>query len=124
MINKQQQLVVIDDEESIHHLVGRALKGTGWGVTCFLNEAKAIDHIAAGPPAVILVDVRMPRMHGDEVLDELASRGLLEGVRVLVSSSVRPPAPLWRKFEKHDAKFVNKDDVVSAESMLAYLDGH
>jgi CheY-like chemotaxis protein len=89
---KGEQLVVIDDDAGICEIVQRHLRDTGWRVACFTSESEGLEYLACHEPDVLLVDIRMPRMDGDQILEELAvSNSLAPRTRVLVSSIVRPP---------------------------------
>ena len=89
---KGEQLVVIDDDAGICAIVQRHLRDTAWQVACFTSELEGLTHLACHEPDVLLVDIRMPRMDGDQILEELAvSNSLAPRTRVLVSSIVRPP---------------------------------
>ena len=122
MTNEPKQLVVIDDEAAVCGIVRRNLQATGWQVECFENELEALEHLASHQPDVLLVDIRMPRIDGDQVLEELAAANrLFRHTRVLVSSSVPPPSAIWRKFERFAARFILKDVVVSKTDLLALI---
>ena len=120
--SEPRRLVFVDDDADLVELVSLALEDTTWSVPAFADPAAALEHLETSLPDVLVVDVRMPKMNGDQLLDQLADAGKLDGVRVLVSSSVQPPPTIWRPFERHRARFVPKDDLFEASRLLPYLD--
>lgn len=123
MKDEAKQLVVIDDDAAICGMVRRNLRGTGWEVTSFENELEGLEYLTSHEPNVLLIDIRMPRMDGDQILEELrAANKLFSRTRVLVTSSVPPPSAIWRNFEKFAARFILKDVVVSKTKLLASID--
>ena len=122
MNDKPNQLVVIDDDAAICAIVRRNLKETVWEVASFDNELEGMEYLASHQPNVLLVDIRMPRIDGDQILEELtAANRLFPRTRVLVTSSVPPPSSIWRNFEKFAARFILKDVVVSKTDLLALI---
>ncbi|MDA0205236.1 MAG: response regulator [Acidobacteria bacterium] len=119
---KGEQLVVIDDDAGICAIVQRHLRDAAWQVACFTNELEGLAYLASHEPDILLVDIRMPRIDGDQILEELAAGNrLAPSTRVLVSSSVLPPRAIWQSFEKFAATFISKDIVASKEEFLAVL---
>ncbi len=71
-----------------------------------------------------MVDIRMPRIDGDQILEELAAGNrLAPKTRILVSSNVSPPPTIWQGFEKFAATFVLKDVVANRAAFLAAIRG-
>ena len=124
IIEEGEQLVVIDDDAGICAIVQRHLRDTAWQVACFTSESEGLAYLACHEPDVLLVDIRMPRIDGDQILEELAAGNrLAPSTRVLVSSSVQPPRAIWQSFEKFAATFILKDVVASRPDFLAALGG-
>ena len=71
------RVLVVDDEESVRHVVGRVLARRGHVVHDAVdgNEALALLRDARDPYDVIVSDLRMPGMGGDELLARLRERG-------------------------------------------------
>ncbi len=114
-------IAAVDDDELVLAALERALRDTDWQLEPFLNCDLAIEHLTEHPPEVLLVDVRMPEMDGDELLDDLAQSGSLTGTRIFVMSGATPPASIWRPFEKHRACFIEKQKAMDRDTLLALL---
>jgi len=63
---------IVDDDRSIRWVLEQALTDAGLEVTSFAEGTEALDAIAAGPPDVLITDIRMPGPSGFELLDYLA----------------------------------------------------
>lgn len=65
------RIFVIDDEAALGENIQRMLRLPGVTVTCFVDPAKGLAAAAANPPDLLLLDVRMPGMSGEEVFARL-----------------------------------------------------
>lgn len=59
-------ILIVDDDEGIRDIVAMALTDEGYRVVTAEHGAAALQAIARQPPAVILLDMRMPVMDGWE----------------------------------------------------------
>jgi CheY-like chemotaxis protein len=66
--------LVVDDSMLIRHTVCRFLEARGFAVDSAINGAEALEKIAASLPAVIITDLDMPGMSGQELISVLQSR--------------------------------------------------
>ena len=69
-------VVVVDDEAPIRDSVDMFLSGLGYRVLTFESAEALLEKIPGGHPVCLLLDVRMPRMSGFELVDELQRRGI------------------------------------------------
>lgn len=69
------RILVIDDEESMRHMLSVILKKEGYQSVSFDDARKALDAIEAEDPDFILSDIRMPGMDGTGFLKALKERG-------------------------------------------------
>ena len=115
---------MIDDDASIRAIVDRYLKATEWGFVSFESGLDGLSYLASTQPDVLLLDIRMPLIDGDQILEQLSSSGVLSAeTRIFVMSSVAPPRSVWQKFERFGAAFVLKDVVYDRDSFLAAIAG-
>lgn len=87
-----QSILVVDDERTIRELLRQALQDDGYHVIAACDGIDALKKLEAGQPALILLDLAMPRMDGMAFSDELQRRGLRPGIPLLVMSA-SPHAP-------------------------------
>lgn len=64
-------LLLADDSPSVHRLVSDSLEPEGIHVTCVENGEDALRQAVALTPAIILADISMPRMGGQELAARL-----------------------------------------------------
>jgi two-component system response regulator AtoC len=65
------RILVIDDEAALGENIQRMLRLPGTTVSVFVEPAKGLAECLANPPDLVLLDVRMPGMSGEEVFARL-----------------------------------------------------
>jgi CheY-like chemotaxis protein len=81
------RILVVDDDLAIVATLQVILEIEGYVVETASNGAEALELIAAQPPALIMLDMRMPVMDGWTFARELRSRGL--EIPILVMTAAR-----------------------------------
>jgi CheY-like chemotaxis protein len=76
--------LVVEDDPATRELLRRALEQDGWTVEEAADGAEALERIEAQPPAVILLDLMMPRLDGFEVVDRLRAHDDWRRIPVIV----------------------------------------
>jgi two-component system, NtrC family, response regulator AtoC len=71
-----RRILVVDDEESLRHMLQLFLSREGFEVSSVANGHAALAELEARPYDCVICDVRMPQLSGLELLDELGRRGL------------------------------------------------
>lgn len=64
-------VLVVDDEEPIRTSVAEILRSAGYSVAEAVDGQDALDLLESGSVSVLLLDIRMPRRTGIEVLQAL-----------------------------------------------------
>jgi two-component system response regulator AtoC len=65
------KILVVDDEAEIRSLLGAVLRDKGFVVVDAEDGAAALQQVTRERPAVILLDLSMPRMSGMDALPEI-----------------------------------------------------
>jgi DNA-binding NtrC family response regulator len=65
------RILVVDDEPDILTLLRHRLEQLGYAVSTAANGPEALRKIASEPPALVLLDLKLPRMSGLEVLKQI-----------------------------------------------------
>jgi DNA-binding response OmpR family regulator len=68
------RVLVVDDEARISRAMRRALQLSGFEVTAVSSGEEALATLAAAPYDVMLLDLRMPGMQGEEVMQRVHER--------------------------------------------------
>lgn len=75
------KILVVDDESSIRTALAYALRREGYKVEMAVDGQEALDKVEAFRPAVMVLDVMMPRVSGYEVCRKLDGQILLLTVK-------------------------------------------
>ena len=87
-----QSILVVDDERTIRDLLRQALQDDGYRVIAACDGVDALRKLEVCQPALIVLDLSMPRMDGLAFSGELQRRGFRPGIPLLVMSA-SPYAP-------------------------------
>jgi two-component system, OmpR family, response regulator ChvI len=66
-----QTIALVDDDRNILTSVSMALEAEGYRVACFSDSVEALRAISANPPDIAVLDIKMPRLDGMELLTRL-----------------------------------------------------
>jgi CheY-like chemotaxis protein len=86
-------VMVVDDQEDIRDTLREVIEMTGCRTLAAANGAEALKLLEHHRPCLIVLDLLMPVMSGEEVLNELRRRPELATVPVVISTSAPHLAP-------------------------------
>jgi CheY-like chemotaxis protein len=78
------RVLLVEDDERTREVMRRTLEKDGWQVTLANHGRRGLEHLAAGMPDIILLDLMMPEMDGFEFMEELRQREEGKKVPVIV----------------------------------------
>src|SRR5260221_4612818 len=64
-------IALVDDDRNILTSVSMALEAEGFAVRCYSDGAEALQGMTAQPVDLAVLDIKMPRMDGMKLLDQL-----------------------------------------------------
>ena len=67
-------IAVVDDDSNILTSVSMALENEGYKVQTYLDGESAFIGISRTPPDLAIIDIKMPRMNGEELLKKLRKK--------------------------------------------------
>ncbi|MYA43703.1 MAG: response regulator, partial [Gemmatimonadetes bacterium] len=70
-------IAVVDDDRNILTSVSIALESEGFEVRTYKDGAEALAGISARPPDLAILDIKMPRMDGMELLNRIRNQSRL-----------------------------------------------
>ena len=76
MLNKHKHIFLIDDDASMRKAISRILNEHGYLVEEFSSGESFLENLRERSPAVILLDMEMPRINGIEIQRRLILRGI------------------------------------------------
>lgn len=98
MTNKQK-IVVVEDEPAICNMYKMKLESTGFDVVVAFDGKEGLEVIKKHQPALILLDIKMPVMTGDEMLEKLRQEDWGANIRVIILTNIsRDEAPHKLRF--------------------------
>ena len=71
-----RHVLVVDDEEALRQMLVLLLKSKGYEATAVASGEQALAELAARSYDVVLSDIRMPKLDGLELMDEIHRRNL------------------------------------------------
>lgn len=93
------KIVIVEDEISIQRLYKTKLELEDYSVTTASNGSDGLKAIKSVKPDLVLLDLRMPGMNGDEMLAKLRQTDWGAGIRVIILTNVsRDEAPASLRF--------------------------
>ncbi len=83
-----RRILVVDDEPEIRTLLERALSARGFMVETAPDGEEGLARIASHPPALVLLDAMLPRIHGFEVARRLRADARTRDLPVIMMTAV------------------------------------
>ena len=77
--------LVVDDEASIRNLLARFLSRRGFDVETAADGEEALERIADNPPDILVMDLYLPKLNGQEVLKKIQENELSVGIICTIS---------------------------------------
>ena len=111
-----QTVVVVEDDKPIRDMYAWKLKAEGFNVFSAENGQVGMSVIEKVRPDLILLDIRMPVMSGDDMLEKLRGTDWGSSIRVIILTNLsKDEAP-------HKLRFFNVDRyIVKAHSTPAQV---
>ena len=109
------KIAVIEDEPSIRNLYETKLNLDGFQVQTAKNGLEGLELVQTFQPHLLLLDLMMPEMNGDEMLRHLREQEWGAGVRVIILTNIsRDEAPSILRFLRVD-RYIVKAHYTPAE---------
>ena len=69
-----QTIALVDDDRNILTSISMALENEGFKVQTYIDAESALVGISRNPPDLAVIDIKMPRMDGEELLTKLRKK--------------------------------------------------
>lgn len=83
-----KKIAIIEDDEAISQMYGFKFKAEGFEVESAENGIKGLELIEKMKPDIILLDIMMPEMNGDEMLAEMRKTNWGRKIKVVVLTNL------------------------------------
>jgi chemosensory pili system protein ChpA (sensor histidine kinase/response regulator) len=80
-------VLVVDDSITVRRVTHRLLSRQGYDVVMAKDGVEALERLKEARPAVMLVDIEMPRMDGFELTRLVRSSGTLKDIPIIMITS-------------------------------------
>src|SRR5438046_8323510 len=81
------RVLVVEHNRDMSGVIGDCLRSDGFHVTSAFDGAEGYDKTTTAQPDVVLTDIMMPKMSGDELVRRLRQRPELDSTPIVVLTS-------------------------------------
>jgi DNA-binding response OmpR family regulator len=99
-------ILVVDDEEDVRDLLSRFLTRRGYIVETVKDGEEAIERVLETQPDIVLLDIRLPKVDGLNVLRKLREEA--SDVAIITMSGVADEETARKSLELGAADFITK----------------
>ena len=89
----QQKILIVDDDEDLHTLYGLYLQGESFRILRAYNGKEALEILDKEKPDLIVLDMIMPVMDGEEFFIKLRTEKNIKDIPVIIASVNEKIAP-------------------------------
>ena len=82
------RVLIADDEPHVIRILKRALEASGHSVCTAANGEDALRQILAGAPDILISDIQMPRMSGEQLCERIAAEVADRSFPIVVMTSM------------------------------------
>jgi len=107
----RMKILIVDDHETVRRFLGRVLKDHGFDVVSIDDGAQAVRAAGAEHPDLILMDLEMPKMSGEEAIRALKADPATSSIPVIVLTALSTPEAVATAIRAGARDFVVKADV-------------
>jgi signal transduction histidine kinase/CheY-like chemotaxis protein len=114
-LNRGDEVLIVDDDEADRYLLNQALEDTGYRVREAADADEGLAAARADRPAVIILDLMLPRKSGFEALKELQNDSRLRAIPVIVCTGKSLSAEERELLHQYTQDIISKDMMSGAE---------
>ncbi len=114
-----KKILIVDDEEDLVTLFSDVLESAGFEIICAYDGNEVLPQAKKDKPDLILLDIKMPKIDGLEVLKMLKLEPELSDVKVIMLTNMQGQGYIdsatklgaddyWYKMNTHLVDLVNK----------------
>lgn len=81
-----RKILIVDDDEDLHTLYGLYLQGESFQIVRAFNGKEALEVVEKEKPDLIVLDMIMPVMDGEEFLTKLRTEKKIKDIPVIIAS--------------------------------------
>lgn len=108
-------IVLVEDDEFLRRMYTRKLESAGYTVATAADGEKALALIASVHPAVVLLDIVMPKKDGFEVLASVRADPKTKNLPVILLTNVSEPETITRARRSRATEYLIKSHFLPSE---------
>lgn len=110
-MSEQKLILVVDDDPDLVEAVSMKLEAKNYRVAKAYDGVEAMDRIKEEKPALVILDVMMPRKNGWDVCEEIKNDAGLKDIAVVLLTAVADSVKTT-SYTHHDGKTTLADDYI------------
>ena len=110
-MSEQKLILVVDDDPDLVEAVSMKLEAQNFRVAKAYDGVEAMDRIKEEKPALVILDVMMPRKNGWDVCEEIKTDAGLKDIAVVLLTAVADSVKTT-SYTHHDGKTTLADDYI------------
>jgi len=110
-MSEKQLILVVDDDPDLVEAVSMKLESLEFRVAKAYDGEEAMEKIKDEKPALVILDIMMPRKNGWEVCDEIKGSDDLKSIIVILLTAVADSVKTT-SYTHHDGKTTLADDYI------------
>lgn len=111
-------IVLVDDDNDILTLLTEALRAEGYQPRGFTNPILALESLLSDPPALLVTDLLMPGMSGEELVARVRDRLGQDLPIIVMSASITLSSAAALGIQAYFSKPFELDDFVDTATRL------
>jgi DNA-binding response OmpR family regulator len=84
----QPLIHIIEDDQDLCHVLRMVLEHEDYAVRCAHDGVEGLEMIRARPPRIVVLDIKLPRLNGYQVLAEIQKDSRLAAIPVIIITSL------------------------------------
>ncbi|THB73473.1 MAG: response regulator [Desulfobacteraceae bacterium] len=110
-MSEKQLILVVDDDPDLVEAVSMKLEALGYRVAKAYDGVEAMEKISEEKPALVILDVMMPRKNGWEVCEEIKNTADIKDITVVLLTAVADSVKTT-SYTHADGKTTQADDYI------------
>ena len=115
LMDKMQKILLVEDDEGLASVYKQRFEAEGFEIKHVANGEDALSTAISFKPALILLDVMMPKISGFDVLDIIRNTPELSNVKIVMLTALSQEKDVERAKELGVDDYLVKSKVVIAD---------
>jgi len=105
-----KKILIVEDDKSLQQLLGDMLESEGFEVVQAYNGEDGSNLAKSENPDIMLLDLRLPKKDGFEVLRELKANTATSSIPVIIFTNLETPENINRAIEAGATNYIVKSN--------------